>query len=221
MPFPQKRILITGGNRGIGKGLVEAFASDHQVFFTTRHALDVIPSGTTQLVVDITDAAQVKSVLSKLEAPIDIVINNAGVFQKTDASASILETPYEDFLNSFQVNTTGTLAVCRAVVPLMPKGGRIINISTGMAQLSDMGTGSAAYRVSKTALNALTKILAGELKSKGISVNAVCPGWVQTDMGGPHASRTVAESVRTIKAFALWEDFPTGCFVRDGKPLDW
>jgi NAD(P)-dependent dehydrogenase (short-subunit alcohol dehydrogenase family) len=100
--------------------------------------------------------------------------------------------------------------------------GRIVNVSSGQGQLSDMGSGTPAYRVSKTALNALTRTLAAELKGSGVLVNAMCPGWVKTDMGGSSAPRTVEQGADT----ALWlatlpDDGPSGGFFRDRKPIPW
>ena len=99
--------------------------------------------------------------------------------------------------------------------------GRILNISSGMGQLSDMGSGAVAYRLSKTALNALTRILANELTHTGIRINTICPGWVKTDMGGPGASLEIPDSVKHIVQLLLSETFPTGKFLRDGKEISW
>jgi len=103
----------------------------------------------------------------------------------------------------------------------MVNGGRIINISSGMGQLDEMGSGSTAYRISKTSLNALTKILSNELSGMGIKINTICPGWVQTDMGGENATLTVEESTAKIAAFALRDNFPNGQFLRHGESIPW
>jgi len=100
--------------------------------------------------------------------------------------------------------------------------GRVVNVSSGMGQLIDMGGGWPAYRISKTALSALTCVLAAELRTTQIKVNAVCPGWVRTDMGGPNAERTVEQGAETIVWLAtLPEDGPTGGFFRDKRPIPW
>ena len=227
-----KNIFITGGNRGIGKGLVEIFSEDSKVFFSARDehkAKSVIDSiGNENIDYVIMDVADERNVLNGIESlkektdSIDILINNAGILipglkHKIDA----VETDDESILKTFNINTVGVLRVCKAVLPLMRPTSRIINISSGMGQMEGMSTGSVAYRLSKSALNALTIVLSQELSSKDIKVNAICPGWVQTDMGGYEATLTVKESVESIKKFALSDDFPNGKFLRHGEILPW
>ena len=227
-----KNIFITGGNRGIGKGLVEIFSEDSKVFFSVRDehkAKSVIDSiGNENIDYIIMDVADERNVLYGIESlkektdSIDILINNAGILipglkHKIDA----VETDDESILKTFNINTVGVLRVCKAVLPLMRPTSRIINISSGMGQMEGMATGSIAYRLSKSALNALTIVLSQELSSKDIKVNAICPGWVQTDMGGYEATLTVKESVESIKKFALSDDFPNGKFLRHGEILPW
>ena len=174
------------------------------------------------------DVADENSVLKGIESlkqktdSIDILINNAGILipglkHKIDA----VETDDESILKTFNINTVGVLRVCKAVLPMMQPKSRIINISSGMGQMEGMATGSIAYRLSKSALNALTIVLSQELSSKDIKVNAICPGWVQTDMGGYEATLTVKESVESIKKFALSDNFPNGKFLRHGEILPW
>lgn len=227
-----KNILITGGNRGIGKGLVEIFSKDNKVFFTSRDkqkaesVLDDIGNENIDYV--IMDVASEDSVargfqsLKEKTSSIDILINNAGILipglkHKVDA----IDTDDASILKTFNVNTVGVLRVCKAVLPIMPKRSRIINISSGMGQMNGMSTGSIAYRLSKSALNALSIVLSQELSSRHIKVNAICPGWVQTDMGGYDATLTVKESVKSIKNFALNGNFPNGKFLRHGEILPW
>ena len=227
-----KNIFITGGNRGIGKGLVEIFSENYKVFFSARDehkAKSVIESiGNENIDYVIMDVADENSVLEGIESlkektdSIDILINNAGILipglkHKIDA----VETDDESILKTFNINTVGVLRVCKAVLPMMQPTSRIINISSGMGQMEGMATGSIAYRLSKSALNALTIVLSQELLSKDIKVNAICPGWVQTDMGGYEATLTVKESVESIKKFALSDDFPNGKFLRHGEILPW
>ena len=227
-----KNIFITGGNRGIGKGLVEILSKNYKVFFSARDehkaksVIDSIENENIDYV--IMDVADEQSVLKGIESlkektdSIDILINNAGILipglkHKIDA----VETDDESILKTFNINTVGVLRVCKAVLPLMRPTSRIINISSGMGQMEGMSTGSVAYRLSKSALNALTIVLSQELSSKDIKVNAICPGWVQTDMGGYEATLTVKESVESIKKFALSDNFPNGKFLRHGEILPW
>lgn len=227
-----KNILITGGNRGIGKGLVEIFSKDNKAFFTSRDkqkaesVLDDIGNENIDYV--IMDVASEDSVargfqsLKEKTSSIDILINNAGILipglkHKVDA----IDTDDASILKTFNVNTVGVLRVCKAVLPIMPKQSRIINISSGMGQMNGMSTGSIAYRLSKSALNALSIVLSQELSNRHIKVNAICPGWVQTDMGGYDATLTVKESVKSIKNFALNGNFPNGKFLRHGEILPW
>ena len=227
-----KNIFITGGNRGIGKGLVEIFSENYKVFFSARDehkAKSVIDSiGNENIDYVIMDVADERNVLNGIDSlkektdSIDILINNAGILipglkHKIDA----VETDDESILKTFNINTVGVLRVCKAVLPLMRATSRIINISSGMGQMEGMSTGSVAYRLSKSALNALTIVLSQELLSKDIKVNAICPGWVQTDMGGYEATLTVKESVESIKKFALSDNFPNGKFLRHGELLPW
>ena len=227
-----KKIFITGGNRGIGKGLVDVFSENNKVFFSARDkdkARSVIESIENENIGYVTmDVADEQSVLKGIESlkektdSIDILINNAGILipglkHKIDA----VETDDESILKTFNTNTLGVLRVCKAVLPLMRPSSRIINISSGMGQMEGMSTGSVAYRLSKSALNALTIVLSKELLSKDIKVNAICPGWVQTDMGGYEATLTVKESVESIKKFALSDNFPNGKFLRHGELLPW
>ena len=140
-----------------------------------------------------------------------------GLKHKIDA----IDTNDDSILETFNINTVGALRVCKAVIPLMPPKSRIINISSGMGQMEGMSTGSLAYRLSKSALNAMTIVLSQELMEKSIKVNAICPGWVQTDMGGYDATLTVKESVESIKNFTLSDNFPNGKFLRHGEQLVW
>jgi NAD(P)-dependent dehydrogenase (short-subunit alcohol dehydrogenase family) len=110
----------------------------------------------------------------------------------------------------------------QALIPLMEGHGRVVNVSSGMGQLSEMGEGFPAYRISKAGLNALTRIFARELYGTGVKVNAVCPGWVRTDMGGAGAPRSVEEGVATTVWLAtLPDDGPSGGLFRDRKPIPW
>ena len=227
-----KNIFVTGGNRGIGRGLEEEFSKDHNVIFSARDKekaqLIIDTSGGKNIdyvIMDVGDSKNVQNGIKNLKSKIssvDILINNAGILipglkHKIDA----IDTDDDSILETFNINTVGALRVCKAVIPLMPPNSRIINISSGMGQMDSMGTGSLAYRLSKSALNAMTIVLSQELMGKSIKVNAICPGWVQTDMGGYEATLTVKESAESIKKFTLSDNFPNGKFLRHGEELVW
>ena len=227
-----KNIFITGGNRGIGKGLVEEFSKDNNVIFSARNTekaqliIDTLGGKNIDYVImDVGDSESVQKGIKNLKSKIssvDVLINNAGILipglkHKIDA----IDTDDDSIMETFNINTVGALRVCKAVIPLMPIKSRIINISSGMGQMEGMGTGSLAYRLSKSALNAMTIVLSQELMVKSIKVNAICPGWVQTDMGGYDATLTVNESADSIKKFTLSDNFPNGKFLRHGEELVW
>lgn len=154
---------------------------------------------------------------------VDILVNNAGVMLEM-RDGQLTQTTPKMFREILDVNVIGAVMMCQAFVPLMKKlgYGRIVNMSSGLGQLERMGQGLPAYRISKAALNALTRTLAAELLDTGILVNAVSPGWVKTDMGGPNAERTVEEGVETAVWLCLLSSAgPTGSFFRDRKAIPW
>lgn len=227
-----KNIFITGGSRGIGKGLVEQFSKNHKVIFTVRdknQARLIVDSfehnNADYVIMDVGENESVQNGVKNLKSKIssvDILINNAGILiPGLKHKINAIDTDIDTIMETFNINTVGVLRVCKAITPFMQPNSRIINISSGMGQLEGMGTGSLAYRLSKTALNAMTIVLSQELMEKKIKVNAICPGWVQTDMGGHDAALTVQESVESIKKFALDGNFPSGKFLRHGEVLPW
>ena len=228
----KKNIFISGGNRGIGRGLVERLCSDHNVIFSVRDhqkgkdTIDSIVRGKAKFVImDVDDSSSVKEAIINLKSmvnSIDILFNNAGILISNLKNVNYaMDTDEESIFKTFNTNTLGALRVTRYVVPLMVSGGRIINVSSGMGQLDGMESGHVAYRLSKTALNALSVILSNELSSKNIKVNSICPGWVQTDMGGASATLTIKESTKKIVEFSLTENFPNGKFLRHGEIIPW
>ena len=125
---------------------------------------------------------------------------------------------------TLETNSFGPFVLCQKFAPLMKKHhyGRIVNLSSGMGQLSEMNSGWPAYRMSKSALNAVTRIFADEYGDAGVLVNSVCPGWVRTDMGGPGAERMPEDAAKGIVwAATLPDDGPTGEFFRDGESIAW
>ena len=228
-----KNVLITGGNRGIGLGLLTLFSVENNVMITVRdeekgqkaldHLKDVHNKKIDYVVMDVDDNESVLKAskeIARIYSSVDILINNAGILL-SEYDLPALQTSEESIIKTFNTNTLGALRVCKAILPLINDAGRIINISSGMGQLEDMEGGSIAYRISKTSLNTLTVILSKELKSKKIKVNTICPGWVKTDMGGQNATLTIEESTSKIVAFALSDDFPNGKFLRHGEVIPW
>ena len=225
-----KNIFITGGNRGIGKGLVKLLGRDNNIVFSVRdikkgeNTLKELKEVKAKYVLlDVNDIKSIQNAKQEIKMnmdQIDLLFNNAGILIP-EYEVPAFETSEDSILKTFETNTLGPLRVIKSLLNLIPKGGRIVNISSGMGQLDDMEGGSLAYRLSKTSLNALTKILSIELKDRGIKINAICPGWVQTDMGGRNATLTVRESVEKIADFALNKKFPNGKFLRHGEVLPW
>ena len=228
----KKNIVITGGNRGIGYGLLKILSDKHNVIITVRDnkkgkstiaELGHSKNEINYVVMDVDNSDSVMRAADDIKQKfnnVDLLINNAGIYIK-EYQLSAIETSEDSILKTFNTNTLGVLRVCKSIVPLMVNGSRIINISSGMGQLDEMNSGSTAYRISKTALNALTKILSNELLSMGIKVNTICPGWVKTDMGGENATLTIEESTTQIAAFALRDNFPNGQFLRHGEIIPW
>jgi len=227
-------VVVTGGNRGIGFEICRQLAGrGARVVLTARNPaagaaavkkLSVQKLAAEFQPLDVTDAdgiAALRDLLNKTYGRLDVLINNAGIIAKGDAPA--LKVDLATVRATLETNTLGPLHLAQTLAPLLKRSqsARVINMSTGMAALSDNSGGYAAYRISKTALNAVTATLAAEL-SGAVAVNSVCPGWVKTDMGGPHADREVAEGADTAVWLAL--DAPhklTGKFLRDRKVIPW
>ncbi|GAB1545405.1 SDR family oxidoreductase [Scytonema sp. NUACC21] len=230
--------VVTGANRGIGFETCRQLAKNKsQVVLTSRNEAKGKASVNQLLAegldvfyhqLDVTQPesiGQLTNFISKKFGRLDVLVNNAAVYlDGSGGGDSLLNAKVDTFRETMETNFYGPLKVCQALVPLMKQQnyGRVVNVSSGAGQLSDMHSGYPAYRVSKTALNALTRILAYELKGINVLVNAVCPGWVKTDMGGSNAPRTPEQGADTIMWLAtLPDEGPTGGFFRDRKPLDW
>jgi len=226
--------LVTGANRGIGFALCRRLGQEGMtVVLASRDqsrgeeaAAKLCEEGLNVVArqLDVTDHASVDAAARWLEATygrLDVLVNNAGIMPN---KASVLEATLEDAEAMWQVNALAPWRVCRGFVPLMLQGewGRIVNVSSEAGRFDRINAVATAYRVSKAALNAYTKSLASELHPKGVLVNAVCPGWVASDMGGPDASRSLEQGSDSIFwAIALEDDGPTGGFYQDGKPMPW
>ena len=222
-----KTALITGANRGLGYEVArELSARGWKVIVTARRreqgaAAAAKLKNASFRELDITDDASVARA-AKAVPELDVLINNAAIIE--DRDQDILTIRPELVGRTIATNALGTLRVTQAFVPHLLKGsaGRIVNVSSGAGQLSDMGTWSPAYSISKTTLNSITCMLAAALKDKGIAVNSVCPGWCRTEMGGPSAPRSVEQGADGIVWLAA--DAPqdkTGLFWRDKEVIPW
>jgi NAD(P)-dependent dehydrogenase (short-subunit alcohol dehydrogenase family) len=224
--------LVSGGNRGIGlevgrqlsgRGITVVIGSRDEA--RGRAAAEALEGNVVPHQLDVADAGSVDRMAAFLEdefGRLDVLVNNAAI--SNDDGQRGVDADLDRVKESMEANLFGAWRLCEAAIPLMQRNGygRIVNVSTGLAALEDMGGGSPGYRVSKTALNALTRILASELRGSGILVNAVNPGWVQTDMGGSGATRSVEEGAEALVwAATLPNSGPTGGFFRDRQPVPW
>ena len=228
--------LVSGSNRGIGYEICRQLAKNGlAVVLTARDAAKGKAAAKTLHEdgldvdfqrLDVTSCRSIRSCVSAVaerQGRIDVLVNNAGVLLDSRNSC-FLDTRLETYRDTLDANLFGPLQLAQAVVPMMKANryGRIVNLSSGLGQLSEMGAGMAAYRISKTALNALTAILAAEFRENNILVNAMSPGWTRTGMGGDSAPRTPDEAADT----ALWlatlpDDGPTGGFFKDRQSIAW
>ena len=236
----EKRIaLVTGANRGIGLEIVRQLA--RRGLTTVLAARDLTKGqaaaaslsteglDVAAVAIDVTEGESVRAGVADLLARfgrIDVLVNNAGILKEgfSPEDASVFKAPIDLVMQTFATNTVGPLRLIEAIVPGMRERGygRVVNLSSGAGQLSEMGSGFPAYRMSKAALNALTRLTAAELGPGGVKINAMCPGWVRTDMGGPNATRTVEKGAETAVWLAtLTADGPSGGFFRDRKPISW
>ena len=207
-------IVVTGGNRGIGFEICRQLtAREARVVLTARKrtageaAVKKLAGGKHAAAfhpLDVTDGKSIEHLsefLKETYGHIDVLINNAGIIAEGEAPA--LKVDLATVRETLETNALGPLHLAQNLVPLLKSGSspRIVNMSSGMGALADNYGGHAAYRMSKTLLNAITAILAAELAGR-IAVNSVCPGWVKTDMGGRNATRDVAEGADTAVARA-------------------
>ncbi|MCI4667883.1 MAG: SDR family NAD(P)-dependent oxidoreductase [Bacteroidia bacterium] len=230
----QKNILVTGANKGIGYEICRQLgAAGHRIFLTGRNeargrkAAEMLKSRNIQVEFIVMDVGQSDSIkaafdlLKQKNVQLDVLVNNAAVL--LDEGKNILDFDPEASLHTLTVNSLGPLWVSQAFSRLMSRGGRIINISSGAGQFcGGVSAYAPLYGISKTSLNAITLHLHRDLEPKGISVNAMCPGWVRTDMGGSGASRDVAKGAETAVWLAV--DAPvslSGKFLRDKEEISW
>ncbi len=223
--------LVTGGNRGIGLEACRQLAgSGMNVVLAARDpkrgeqaARKLRDEGLNVAYerLDVTDSQSVADCVRRLAdagTEIDVLVNNAGVYP----TEGVLSVSEETLVMALEVNTLGPFRTCQAFVPMMLQRGygRVVNVSSGGGSFGE-GLGPAAYAVSKAALNALTVKMAQALRGN-VKVNAMCPGWVRTDMGGSGAPRSPADAADTLVWLAtLSENGPNGGFFRDQKPIPW
>lgn len=235
----QRIALVTGANKGIGLAIVKRLLMEGVFVYATtrdisRYPIAEIPSQYSQnLRVELLDVSDRQSIrelsqtIRQHHRGIDILVNNAGVYMDDPR-----KTPYESlvdidlsvFDHTIKTNVSGPLTLISEFLPAMKEQnyGRIVNISSGMGRFDDMNIEGPFYRISKAALNALTKVVASDVKDYDILINSVCPGWVRTDMGGEKAPIAPDEAATDIVwACLLPSGGPSGLFFRNRKPLDW
>jgi len=227
--------LVTGGNRGIGFEVCRQLAAHGLIVVLGARdtgqgkaaAKTLQNEGAVEFQrLDVTSCRSIRACVAAVaerHGRIDVLVNNAGVLMDP-RNSRFIDSKLDTYRDTLEVNLYGPLQLAQAVVPIMKakRYGRIVNMSSGLGQLSEMATGTPAYRISKTALNALTRILAAEFHGNNILVNSACPGWVRTRMGGESASRTPEQGADTAVWLAtLPDDGPTGGFFRERKLIPW
>lgn len=237
MDLDGRTALVTGGSRGIGLAVATGLArAGATVVLVARDAPrleqvvgDLVAEGldVTGRAVDVADLAAVRDLPAELGplGQVDVLVNAAGVM--SDKAAKTLRTSDDEWRRVLGVNLDGAFATTAAFVPGMVerRSGRVVNLSACLGRMSGPGTagGLAPYRVSKAALNALTKNLAAELGDgrRGVLVDAVCPGHCRTDMGGPDAPRSVEQGADTVLWLAQRDEGPTGLLWEDRAVVPW
>jgi len=228
--------LVTGGNRGIGfeicrqlarKGLTVVLAGrDAAAARAAARRLKAEGLAVEAQTLDVTRPASIRAAVAAIlrrHGHIDVLVNNAGILADPHGSRVIGGRP-ATYRRTLETNVFGPLRLVQAVVPGMLAAGygRVVNLSSGLGQLDGMGAGTPAYRISKAALNALTATLAAETRGRGVLVNALCPGWVRTRIGGEKAPRSAEEGADTAVWLAtLPRRGPSGGFFRDRRLIAW
>lgn len=223
--------LVTGVGRGLGKGTAEALVrAGYRVIAAGRG--DNVEAVVRELSslgdvraarVDIGSDASVDELSRSLrDERVDVLVNCAGVILE-ETNGDALSVPPEVVAETINVNSLGAYRMTQKFLPGMNERGfgRVVNVSSGMGALTEMGSGHPAYRISKAALSAVT-IAGAHVARRGVLVNAVCPGWVRTDMGGKNATRSIAAGVSSITWAIFVDDLEkNGGFFRDGKRIPW
>jgi NAD(P)-dependent dehydrogenase (short-subunit alcohol dehydrogenase family) len=229
----EKIAVVTGASRGLGLGCAKALAALGFFPIVTARSQAAVEEGLSQFnngaadghILDVSQDASVEEFydwLHQKHGHAAVLVNNAGRAYWTSGNNGI-ELPAPAIAEAINNNALSAYRMIRHALPKMNSHGwgRIVNVSSGMGQLSEMGGGNVGYRISKTAMNAITRVAAAEAGSN-VKVNSICPGWVRTDMGGPHATRTLEQGVSgMIWAATLPDSGPSGGFFRDGKAIAW
>jgi NAD(P)-dependent dehydrogenase (short-subunit alcohol dehydrogenase family) len=221
--------LVSGANRGIGRETARQLADrGYDVIVTARdegkarEAAEAIGGRPLQL--DVTDPASIERAAAAVAddpGHLDVLVNNAGI--GGDFGIAGADPDFDRIQAALDTNFFGAYRLTIALLPLLRKSEhpRIVNVSSGMGGLTEMGGWTPGYRVSKAALNAMTRILSTELEGDGVKVNSACPGLVDTDMGSQFGARKPVEdgAAGVVWLATLPDDGPTGGFFRDGKPI--
>jgi len=239
-----KRVaLVTGANRGIGYAIARGLAEQEiTAVLGVRHPNKGVAAcsslqdqglDTHFELLDITDEKSIRTAVTHIQDRfdrLDILVNNAGIM--IDGDANVLNVSQHTILKTLQTNVFGPLMLCQRCIPLMKAGGygRIVNMASSLGSLTEMadpnsgygGVETPAYRLSKAALNAITTLIAKEVRDENILVNSVCPGWVRTDMGGDQAPLTPEQGADTPLWLATLPDGgPSGGFFSKRKQIPW
>ncbi len=229
-----KLALITGVNRGIGRALAERFLAEGARCILTVRNLETaaslagqFPDRTAEIeICDLAEPASIAALGKRVRArhaSLDLLVNNGAIFLKEDRAMTADQLDLGVLRATLEVNLFGAIEMCKTFAPMIPRGGRIINLSSTMGQLDGgLEPYAVAYGISKTALNAYTSALAAALHKRGILVDAYHPGWVKTEMGGPGAQREPGDATETALYLATRPvQGRTGRFWLDGKPIPW
>jgi NAD(P)-dependent dehydrogenase (short-subunit alcohol dehydrogenase family) len=238
--------LVTGANRGIGRAVAKRLAAAHfHVIVAARELakaqqvvgeISAAGGSAEALALNLADDAAVASAGAAVVArhtQLHVLVNNAG--QNVNMLHNILQATPEDISSSLQTNAMGPLALVKALLPALQaagagRGARVVNVSSSLGSISETTKpdsiygyyDSASYRLSKTALNGITGMLAKTLRDQGIKVNAMCPGWTATDMGGPDAPNSPEQAAElALRLATLPADGPTGGFFNEAGVVAW
>lgn len=231
--------LVTGANRGIGYEIVRGLARQGLIAVMGSRSLvngeaaaTVLAAGGVAapvVALDVTDEASVRAAVSEVMdrlGRIDVLVNNAAILLDGPGSpvSNVASIPPDMVRATYETNVIGPLRMIQACLPIMRRQGygRIVNLSSRAGQIKSMGAAYPAYRLSKAALNALTLTTAAELGGRDIKINAMCPGWVRTEMGGPGAPRSPEQGAMTAIWLAMLPtNGPSGGFFSDKLPIAW